>query len=87
MKLQLHYSEDLFKRLERFKKYGYNLTVYKKSDCIYLNTNLDLVLRSIKKSDIIFIPLFTSELTIFETISRNEKKIKLELFGVSTSSE
>lgn len=53
MKLQLHYSEDLFKRLERFKKYGYNLTVYKKSECIYLNTNLDLILRSIKKSDII----------------------------------
>lgn len=53
MKLQLHYSEDLFKRLERFKKCGYNLTVYKKAECIYLNTDLDLVLRSIKKSDII----------------------------------
>lgn len=53
MKLQLKFSEDLFKRLERFKKYGYNLTVYKKSECIYLNTNSDLILRSIKKSDII----------------------------------
>jgi hypothetical protein len=53
MTLQLKFSEDLFKRLERFKKCGYTLTVYKKPEYIYLSTDLDIVLRTIKKSDII----------------------------------
>jgi hypothetical protein len=53
MKLQLYYSESLWNKLSWFKKYGYPLTLYKKQNYIYLNTESTVVLHKVKKTDVI----------------------------------
>lgn len=53
MKLQLKYSENLLKQLERFKEYNYELVVYDKKNYIYLSTNSRVVLSTIKREDVL----------------------------------
>ena len=53
MKLQLKYSENLLKQLNKFKEYNYELVVYDKKNYIYLSTNSRVVLGTIKREDVL----------------------------------
>lgn len=53
MKLQLKYSENLLKQLEKFKEYNYELVVYDKKNYIYLSTNSRVVLSTVKREDVL----------------------------------